>query len=82
VRQRPDLGSNSRVRTVNLQSDPGSSGDGAPGPSQDDADASAPDTAGQLVIWGTDVVISHCKARFTQFVNRYFAFVLLWYSFE
>ena len=25
----------------------------------------------QLVIWGTDVVVSHCKEKFRRFIERY-----------
>ena len=70
MRQRADLGSNSRVRTVNLSSDqPTGVPPTVPEENDDDVAASA-STQSKLVIWGTDVVVSHCKARFTQFINR------------
>uniref|UniRef100_H2ZKX3 DNA replication licensing factor MCM4 n=1 Tax=Ciona savignyi TaxID=51511 RepID=H2ZKX3_CIOSA len=67
VRQRADLGSNNRVRVVNLNSDQNpdqSRPEPIPEENEDEIPSSA-DPAGQLVIWGTDVVVSHCKTHFT-----------------
>ncbi|XP_076806416.1 DNA replication licensing factor mcm4-A-like [Clavelina lepadiformis] len=68
VRQRADLGSSSRVRTVNLHSD-----QSAPAVPETIPEETEPplDAASQLVIWGTDVVVSHCKTKFTQFINGF-----------
>jgi DNA replication licensing factor MCM4 len=30
-----------------------------------------PNAAPQMVIWGTDVVVSHCKEKFRRFIERY-----------
>ena len=30
-----------------------------------------PNAGPQLVIWGTDVVVSHCKEKFRRFVERF-----------
>nr|CAB3263693.1 DNA replication licensing factor MCM4 [Phallusia mammillata] len=72
VRQRPDLGSSSRVRTVNLHSDQTPNIPEAI-PEENEEVMLPADTAGQLVIWGTDVVVSRCKARFTQFITSFVA---------
>ena len=70
MRQRADLGSHSRVRTVNLSSDQPA---GLPPTIPEENENEIPATTAsqnKLVIWGTDVVVSHCKSRFTQFINR------------
>lgn len=66
VRQRADLGSNSRVRTVNLNSDQPA----LPTVIEENESSAPASSQNKLVIWGTDVVVSHCKTRFTEFVNR------------
>ena len=33
--------------------------------------SSDPNAAPQLVIWGTDVVVGHCKDRFKHFIQRF-----------
>ncbi|KAG0725162.1 DNA replication licensing factor MCM4 [Chionoecetes opilio] len=71
IRHRADIRSDRRMRQVNL-SDP---------PSEANTDGAASGTApagpsvqtdgpmgGQLVIWGTDVVVSECKEKFKLFV--------------
>nr|XP_002123450.1 DNA replication licensing factor MCM4 [Ciona intestinalis] len=73
VRQRADLGSNNRVRVVNLQSDQNpeqSRHETIPEETEEEL-ASSADPAGHLVIWGTDVVVSRCRTRFTQFINSF-----------
>jgi len=55
---------------VNLSSDqPTGVPPTIPEENENDISASAA-SQNKLVIWGTDVVVSHCKSRFTQFVNR------------
>ena len=74
VRQRADLGSSSRVRTVNLNSDQPA---GVPPTVPEENENSTPASSqNKLVIWGTDVVVSHCKTRFTEFVNRLKVFLI------
>nr|XP_039268975.1 DNA replication licensing factor mcm4-B-like [Styela clava] len=71
VRQRPDLGSSSKVRTVNVNPDAQQSSDAAPQNADISDAADQPAVSNQLVIWGTDVVVSHCKEKFSQFVTRF-----------
>lgn len=64
IQPRPDLGSSSRVRTVNLNAVPEAEEPAA------STDVGAP-ASNQLVIWGTDVVVSHCKEKFSNFITRF-----------
>ncbi|KAG8295080.1 DNA replication licensing factor, mcm4 component [Homalodisca vitripennis] len=67
IRLRPDIRTDRRMRQVNVNSDPvdvpvdriaSSEGEGASqGPN--------------LVIWGTDVVVSRCKDRFKRFIQNF-----------
>ncbi|XP_038070017.1 DNA replication licensing factor mcm4-A-like [Patiria miniata] len=66
VRPRNDITSNRKMRQVNLQSDP--SGDG----SEPTAAVTSEQPGGpQLVIWGTNVVVSEAKSKFTRFIQRF-----------
>ncbi|RXG52397.1 DNA replication licensing factor MCM4 [Armadillidium vulgare] len=69
LRQRTDIRSDRKIRQVKV---------GAAEPPSDNADPTSnavPTSEGpqgpQLVIWGTDVVVSECKERFKQFVLKY-----------
>ncbi|KAK6643233.1 hypothetical protein RUM43_004738 [Polyplax serrata] len=63
IRLRPDLQMEKRIRTVNVEPDQPASSPGMNGGS-----TPVHDTDAQLVIWGTDVVVNHCKAKFKRFI--------------
>lgn len=66
IRQRPDVRSDRKLRQVAIGgSDPPSESD------RSEAVSEANPAGPQLVIWGTDVVVSHCKEKFRSFVTRY-----------
>jgi len=66
IRMRPNILAEKRQRTVNMSSasDGGVPSDGIPSPAVPGSDESGP----QLVIWGTDVVVSTCKTKFKRFI--------------
>ncbi|XP_071785606.1 DNA replication licensing factor mcm4-A-like [Asterias amurensis] len=66
VRPRNDITSNRKLRQVNLQSDP-------PGDATEPTAAVTSEQPGgpQLVIWGTNVVVSEAKEKFTRFIQRF-----------
>lgn len=66
IRVRPDIRQDRRMRQVNIGSD-------ALEPIAEQRSDVTPsgEVAPQLVIWGTDVVVSECKRKFTQFLLRY-----------
>lgn len=70
VRLRPDLGSNRKVRTVDMSSDaqahPVTPGEGDAG-----NDVTSRSTQSRLVIWGTDVNINECKEKFSMFLTEF-----------
>ncbi|XP_013775385.1 DNA replication licensing factor mcm4-like isoform X2 [Limulus polyphemus] len=68
IRQRSDIRSDRRLRQVNIGA---SDGVGETTEPVRGGDTSESGTGPQLVIWGTDVVVSHCKEKFKQFVSRY-----------
>ncbi|KAG8228953.1 hypothetical protein J437_LFUL007704 [Ladona fulva] len=68
VHRRSDIAANRRVRQVNLSSDPV---DAVPPTSESDRGAAAAADGPQLVVWGTDVVISSCKEKFKRFLKRF-----------
>lgn len=75
IRHRSDIRSDRRMRQVNLTTDPLSEANAegaAPGtaPPGGSAQTEGPQ-GGQLVIWGTDVVVSECKDRFKTFVQTF-----------
>ncbi|MPC11434.1 DNA replication licensing factor MCM4 [Portunus trituberculatus] len=75
IRHRSDIRSDRRMRQVNLSTDPLSEANAegaAPGtaPPGGSAQTDGPQ-GGQLVIWGTDVVVSECKDRFKAFVQTF-----------
>jgi len=63
MRQRPDVRSDRKVRQVNL----GANEQGNLTPIREQSE-----NGPQLVIWGTDVVVSLCKAKFRKFINQFF----------
>ncbi|GFR96745.1 DNA helicase [Elysia marginata] len=66
IRQRPDVRSDRKIRQVAIGgSDPPSESD------RSEAVSEVNPAGPQLVIWGTDVVVSHCKEKFRSFVMRY-----------
>ncbi|XP_075216079.1 disc proliferation abnormal [Lycorma delicatula] len=69
IRLRPDIRTDRRIRQVNVQSDPAepSSEGGIGSGVLSGEDNSAPN----LVIWGTDVVVSRCKQKFKNFINNF-----------
>jgi len=62
MRQRPDVKSDRKLRQVNLAGP--TEGNLTPIREQNE-------TGPQLVIWGTDVVVSQCKTKFRQFINNF-----------
>ncbi|XP_072013660.1 DNA replication licensing factor mcm4-A-like [Amphiura filiformis] len=67
IRPRNDIRSERKVRQVNLASDPS----GEPTEPMTGGPTSDQPGAPQLVIWGTDVVVSEAKERFCRFLNRF-----------
>ncbi|KAH1007357.1 hypothetical protein HUJ04_004602 [Dendroctonus ponderosae] len=63
IRMRPDVRSDKRIRQVNVGGDLPL--DAIPEDSETDS------TAPNLVIWGTNVSVAECKAKFKQFVLRF-----------
>ncbi|XP_046648620.1 DNA replication licensing factor MCM4-like isoform X1 [Daphnia pulicaria] len=63
LHQRPDVRSDRKVRQVNL----GANEQGNLTPIKEQAESGGP----QLVIWGTDVVVSQCKTKFCRFINQF-----------
>ncbi|XP_071957644.1 DNA replication licensing factor mcm4-A-like [Antedon mediterranea] len=70
IRPRTDIRSERKMRQVNLTSDPVGSGVGS---EADPAGALTSDHGAgpQLVIWGTDVVVSETKEKFKRFIMRF-----------
>lgn len=67
VRLRPDIRVDRRMRQVNIGSDPLE-----PIPERNsETDSQDAGSAPQLVIWGTNVVVSDCKTKFKRFLMRY-----------
>lgn len=67
IRHRSDVRSDRRMRTVNV----GGAGD-PPSETERSEAVSEPTPVGpQLVIWGTDVVVSQCKDKFRSFISEY-----------
>lgn len=66
IRSRPDVRSDRKIRQVTIGgSDPSE-------PTRITSEISSDPNAGpQLVIWGTDVVVSHCKEKFKRFICKY-----------
>ncbi|KAF6027943.1 MCM4 [Bugula neritina] len=65
LRSRPDIGNTPNVRQVNLA--PPSETAGEP-----TSDGVSTDYTGQhMVIWGTDVIVEHCKKKFTKFLQKF-----------
>ncbi|KAL3859998.1 hypothetical protein ACJMK2_010175 [Sinanodonta woodiana] len=66
IRHRPDVRSDRKLRQVTI----GGSEPSEPTRMTSDI-ASDPNAGPQLVIWGTDVVVSHCKDKFKKFILKY-----------
>ncbi|XP_033755282.1 DNA replication licensing factor mcm4-A-like isoform X2 [Pecten maximus] len=66
IRSRPDVRSDRKLRQVTIGgSDPSE-------PTRITSEITSDPNAGpQLVIWGTDVVVSHCKEKFRRFIARF-----------
>lgn len=66
LKARPDIRIDKRIRTVNV-------GGGLETISEVDSqsDSGATNTQAQLLVWGTNVVVSECKAKFKNFLMRY-----------
>ncbi|KAJ8302791.1 hypothetical protein KUTeg_019187 [Tegillarca granosa] len=66
IRTRPDVRSERKMRQVTIGgSDPSD-------PTRVTSEISSDPNAGpQLVIWGTDVVVSHCKEKFRRFISKF-----------
>ncbi|XP_064641337.1 DNA replication licensing factor mcm4-A-like [Lineus longissimus] len=69
IRMRADIGSTRKIRQVNLGSDPSGMDTSMRGVSSELG--TDPNAAPQMVIWGTDVVVSHCKEKFRRFIERF-----------
>ncbi|XP_041376260.1 DNA replication licensing factor MCM4-like [Gigantopelta aegis] len=66
VRQRTDIRSTKKMKTVVI------GGSEPSEPTRVTSELGSDVTAGpQLVIWGTDVVVSHCKEKFRRFLTRF-----------
>lgn len=68
IRTRPDVRSDRKLRQVAVGGSEVSS-EQTRGSSEAGSEAAA--TGTQLVIWGTDVVVSQCKDKFVRFVSRF-----------
>ncbi|KAK7498073.1 hypothetical protein BaRGS_00010661 [Batillaria attramentaria] len=68
IRTRPDVRSDRKLRQVAVGGSEASS-EQTRGSSEPGSEATAAGT--QLVIWGTDVVVSQCKDKFVRFVSRF-----------
>lgn len=66
IRSRPDIHSERKMRTVTIGSSEQSEGTKITSDITSDANAGP-----QLVIWGTDVVVSHCKEKFRRFILKF-----------
>ncbi|KAF2353793.1 MCM OB domain [Trinorchestia longiramus] len=75
IRPRPDIRADRRVRQVAVGSEAASADGGAtPGPVTPGSVAAPgpqPAEGPQLVIWGTDVVVSDCRTRFQELVRTF-----------
>ncbi|KAG8198821.1 hypothetical protein JTE90_007124 [Oedothorax gibbosus] len=67
IRQRHDIRSERRMRQVNV----GAESEPPVAMSEPTAVTSDSNAGPQLVIWGTDVVVSQCKTKFRQFIEEY-----------
>ncbi|XP_074644247.1 DNA replication licensing factor mcm4-A-like [Tubulanus polymorphus] len=65
IRPRVDISSGRKIRQVNIGSDQVVEQTATSDMGTD------PNAGPQLVIWGTDVIVSHCKEKFTRFILRY-----------
>lgn len=65
IRHRPDIHSDRKMKQVEL-----GGSESHPDPHVPSSEIST-DGGPQLVIWGTDVVVSHCKEKFKRFVCRF-----------
>jgi len=72
IRPRPDIQTNRNVRQVAVGSEAATDGSVTParGSVTPARNPQVPDGP-QLVIWGTDVVVSECRERFQQFINSF-----------
>ncbi|OXU23451.1 hypothetical protein TSAR_001635 [Trichomalopsis sarcophagae] len=71
LRQRPDIRTDKRMRTVNIGGDP-TEAQGEVAPAAPVMTSESENNAGpQLVIWGTNVVVSRCKDHFKRFIQRF-----------
>lgn len=66
IRSRPDVRSERKMRTVNVGISDTPSDNALPSEISSEVN-----TAPQLVIWGTDVVVSVCKEKFCRFINTF-----------
>ncbi|XP_077542954.1 disc proliferation abnormal isoform X3 [Haemaphysalis longicornis] len=66
IRHRTDIRNDRRMRQVALGTNDGDVGEQTGGVATSDSG-----TGPQLVIWGTDVVVSHCKEKFKQFLRTF-----------
>ncbi|XP_077982144.1 DNA replication licensing factor mcm4-A-like [Glandiceps talaboti] len=68
LRHRSDIGSTRKMHQVNLGSEPSGGGE----PTEPAGAVASDQPAGpQLVIWGTDVVVSETKEKFRRFVQKF-----------
>uniref|UniRef100_A0A2P2I4F0 DNA replication licensing factor MCM4 n=1 Tax=Hirondellea gigas TaxID=1518452 RepID=A0A2P2I4F0_9CRUS len=74
IRPRPDIRTDRRVRQVAVGSEATSAdGSATPAPTTPGSTAAGPQLpeGPQLVIWGTDVVVSECRDRFQQLIRTF-----------
>ncbi|XP_077542953.1 disc proliferation abnormal isoform X2 [Haemaphysalis longicornis] len=71
IRHRTDIRNDRRMRQVALGTNDGSSVLQDVGEQTGGVATSDSGTGPQLVIWGTDVVVSHCKEKFKQFLRTF-----------
>lgn len=66
IRHRTDIRNDRRMRQVAIGASDGEAADATGGVPTSDSS-----TGPQLVIWGTDVVVNHCKDKFKQFLKTF-----------
>lgn len=66
IRHRTDIRNDRRMRQVAIGASDGEAGEQTGAVATSDSG-----TGPQLVIWGTDVVVSHCKEKFKQFLRTF-----------
>lgn len=71
IRPRTDIRTDRRIRQVDMAGPTSEGADSGLAAISENAPTDSAAAGPQLVIWGTDVVVSECKDRFKQFVLQY-----------